>query len=98
MILFLAGAALLQIHVSTGPKPCPEKRGAPKDTACVGVTAISVGGIGTGARPALRRRERRRVLARAGRARHGAARCAPRTAYCVLRSGTAPGCDESVMA
>ena len=44
-------AALLQISVSTGAKPCDPRKhpaGAPLDTVCSGITSVNIGGVGNG--------------------------------------------------
>lgn len=44
-------AVLLQLSVTTGPKPCDPKKlpaGAPPDTVCAGIISLNVGGVGSG--------------------------------------------------
>jgi hypothetical protein len=44
-------AVLLQIGVTTGPRPCNPKTlpaGASPDTVCSGITSLNIGGIGSG--------------------------------------------------
>lgn len=44
-------AMLLQISVTTGPKPCDPRKlpaGAPPDTVCSGINSLNIGGVGSG--------------------------------------------------
>jgi hypothetical protein len=48
-------AVLLQISVTTGPRPCDPKRlpaGASPDTVCAGITSLNIGAIGSGGKRA----------------------------------------------